>query len=77
MEQENFIITFGQQHTHRINNYTFDKDCVAVIRAETLQEAHDIAMDIFDEQFHRCSQELDFDLKGSIQWYPRGKYNVN
>ena len=29
---ERFIIPFGQDHAHRVNNYTFDKDSIAVIQ---------------------------------------------
>lgn len=73
----NFIITFGQRHTHRINNYTFDKDSVAIIEAETCNDAHDIAMDIFNEEFHKCISEEAYDISDKAKYFPRGKHKAN
>lgn len=74
---KNFIITFGQRHTHRINNYTFDKDSVAVIEAETINDAHDIAMIIFDKVFHQCVPEEKYDVEDWAEYFPRGKHKAN
>ena len=72
-----FIITFGQTHTHRVNNYTFDKDSVAIIKAETHKKAHDLAMEIFNKEFHNCYPEEAFDNGDNIKYFPRGKIEAN
>lgn len=72
-----FIVTFGQQHTHRINNYTFDKDSVAIIQAESHYKAHNIAMDIFNEKFHRCIPEEEYDIGDWAKYFPNGKHKAN
>lgn len=74
---KNFIITFGQLHAHRVEGYTFDKDSVAIIQAESHHEAHDIAMDIFKGIFHQCIPEEKFDTDDGIKWFPRGKHKAN
>jgi len=69
-----YYITFGQNHAHSVNGKTFDKDCVAEIKAETSWEAHKQAMDIFDKKFHNCHEESE--LERVIQYYPRGIIKV-
>lgn len=72
-----FIITFGQIHAHRVNGKTFDKDSVAVVKAESQNEAHEFAMDVFNKEFHHCIPEEEFDNSNSIQYFPRGKMEAN
>lgn len=74
----NFIITFGQNHVHRMDNdYIFNKDSVAIIKAESRNEAHNIAMNTFKGMFHQCISETNFDNEGWIKYYPRGKMKAN
>ena len=72
-----FIITFGQTYTHRVNNYTFDKDSVAIIKAETHEKAREIAFELFNDVFHNSFTEEEFDGKGLIKYFPRGKIEAN
>jgi len=72
-----YIITFGQDHAHRVNDTTFDKDCVAVVKAETEGEAHRWAMEAFDRKFHRCIPEEYFNEEGYAKHFPRGKFPAN
>ncbi len=65
-----FYITFGQIHTHSVNGKTFDKDCVAGIKAETRMDAHEKAMVIFKGVFHQVNTEPH------LEYYPRGIINV-
>jgi len=74
---DRFIITFGQKHAHRVNGTTFDKDSVAVIRAEDYEEARKLAFNFFDNKFHNCMTEEEFDDGNLIQYFPRGKFNAN
>lgn len=72
-----FIITFGQIHYHRVNGHTFDKDSVAVIKAEDHQKARSIAFDLFGNKFCTSYDEEKFDTKGYIEYFPRGKMEAN
>ncbi len=57
---KNFYITFGQEHAHRVNNHTFDKDSVGIIKARNESDARDIAFELFGQKFarYRASQVL-------------------
>ena len=69
-----YYITFGQIHVHSVNGKTFDKDCLAEIKAETNREAHDKAMKIFKGVFHNCHDESK--LPEIIEYFPRGIIEV-
>ncbi len=69
-----YYITFGQIHVHSIAGRTFDKDCLAVIEAETNGEAHTTAMEIFDGKFHNCYDESK--LPEIIEYFPRGVIKI-
>lgn len=68
-------ITFGQIHTHRCNNVTFDKDCVAVIECSSHKEGREEAMRIFNKLFHNSYSEKDWNNKW-LEFYPRGIINI-
>ena len=70
-----YYITFGQVHVHSVNGKTFDKDCLAEIEAETNEEAHKIAMEVFNERFHECHNAER--LNGILGYYPRGVIPLN
>ena len=40
---KNTYVTFGQTHVHSVNGKIFDKDCVAVIKANSKSEGRDLA----------------------------------
>lgn len=63
-------VTFGQNHIHRINGKTFDKDCVAV-----LYGTREDVFEIFEAKFcfEYTEEEFNFD---SMKYYPRGLINV-
>ena len=65
-----YYITFGQIHAHSVDGKTFDKDCVAGIKAKDKNEAHDRAMKIFDGKFHNVNDEPH------LEYYPRGIINL-
>ncbi len=72
----NYIITFGQEHTHSVNGITLDKDCVAVIEAPEHSSAHDRAMHLFNGVFHNCTPEKVFDESDRLKHFPRGKIKI-
>jgi hypothetical protein len=72
-----FIITFGQQHAHHVNGVTFDKDSVAVIKAENEALARAKARELFKNEYHNCTPEKQFDASNSLKWFPRGKLEAN
>lgn len=57
-------ITFGQDHTHRINGKTFDCDCVAEVDLPE-EEARQIFMPKF------CFSYTDLS-RVDLSYYPRG-----
>ena len=70
-----YYITFGQVHAHAIAGITYDRDCVAELEAETRQEAHQTAMEIFDGKFHQCVTEKECDEE-FMSYFPRGILKV-
>jgi len=64
---KNYYISFGQIHTHSVEGKTFDKNCIAVIKAESKSDAHNKAMDIFNGVFCFVYEE-----KPDMSFYPRG-----
>ena len=70
-------VTFGQIHVHRMNGKEFDKDCVAVIEAESAELGRIQAFRYFGYKF--CTSFYDKEWEEDIQmrYYPRGYINVN
>lgn len=66
-----YYITFGQIHVHSVNGKTFDKDCIAEIEAENMNEAHAYAMNVFDARFHQCvtAKQCNDEF---MSYFPRG-----
>jgi len=77
VERNRYIITFGQGHTHRVNNTTFDRNSVGVITANSYAEAREIAFELFGDKFFTVYDEKLFDESGNLKYYPRGKFKVN
>ena len=67
-------ITFGQVHVHSVNGKTFDKDCVAVIDAESKLEGRKIARELFDNKYFTSYTEFGDD---KLEYFPRGFLGVN
>ena len=68
-------VTFGQDHTHRVNGKTFDCDCVAVINHAD-DNGRELAFEIFGRQFCFEYSEERFN-HSSMHYYPRGLIEVN
>jgi hypothetical protein len=69
-------VTFGQDHTHRINGHTFDCDCVAVIECDNEEHGRNLAFEIFKNKFAFEYHEEKF-KESNMRFYPRGKIQVN
>ena len=69
------IVTFGQSHVHLVNGKIFDRDCVAVIHAPTIEKADALAFELFDGKFH---QHVDFDKwdHSAMKYFPRGYIDI-
>jgi hypothetical protein len=70
------FITFGQLHAHRVNKVTFDKDSVAVIKCDSYNHGRKLAFEFFDNKFHNCYDEKDFDPE-IMKYFPRGMIKAN
>ena len=64
-------VTFGQIHVHSVNGITFDKDCIARIKAKDFREGREKAMKYFGVKFGTSYQDNQWDEKSMI-FFPRG-----
>ena len=72
-----FYISFGQTHVHSKCGKTYDKDCLAEISGvHSEQEAHELAMLIFDGVFHNVYSEERIKKEGFMDYFPRGVIKV-
>ena len=70
-------VTFGQIHTHSVNNKTFDRDCVAVINCKDIAHGRELAFKFFGDKFfttYTGKEQMDRDV---ADFYPRGYIEVN
>lgn len=70
------FVTFSQNHIHRINGKTFDKDCVAVINHDKSDEGRKYAFEFFGDKFSFEYCEELFDMS-SLKYFSRGFLEVN
>ena len=66
-------ITFGQNHSHRVNGVTLDKDSIAVIDASSHEEGRNIAFELFGTKFATSYDNVD-DI---LHYFPRGLIEIN
>jgi len=72
------FITFGQEHVHRANKQTFDKDCVAVIECQSHANGRDIAFGLFSSKWCFSYEEEEIERKEKFMaFFPRGFINAN
>lgn len=69
-------VTFGYSHAHSVNGKNFDKDCVAVIEAESATAGREKAFELFNSQFCFEYPEEHFDFD-SLKYFPRGLIEVS
>lgn len=75
-QTHNFYITFGQSHAHHVNGYTFDKDSVAIIVAETENDARDRAFELFGPKWFTSYSEERWTPE-TAAYFPRGAVHVD
>lgn len=68
-------VTFGQGHVHNVNGKTFDKDCVAMLKAENYGEGRRKAFECFNNKFCTTYDESDI-TPGFMCFFPRGIIEV-
>ena len=71
----NIYISFGQSHTHRVNGYTLDKDCIAVIKCNDYNHGRELAFDFFGDKFSMSYTEDEIVPK--MHYFPRGFIYLN
>ena len=67
-----YYITFGASHTHVVNGYTFDKDSVGSVSAESYGKARELCFEEFGPRFSFLREE-----KPDMSFFPRGLHPVN
>jgi len=73
-----YYVTFGQVHAHRVNDYTFDKDSVAVIQAKDFADGRKIAFELFSNKWAFFYTEDDIEKDDNfMKFYPRGQHPAN
>ena len=71
------FVTFGQDHAHRVNGETFDKDCVAVIETEHQNDGRAVAFELFGPKFCMEYGEEYWNHETQMKWFPRGYIKAN
>lgn len=69
-------VTFGQEHAHRVNGSTFDKDSVAVINCDSPEHGRALAFELFGAKFCFEYHEDQFDHSNMV-YFPRGLIEAN
>ena len=64
------LVTFGQNHLHRIDDITFDADCVALVNGD-----REKVFEIFGEKWCFEYSEKEFDMD-NLTYFPRGIIEV-
>lgn len=64
-------VTFGQQHTHRVNGKTLDCDTVACYDADNASAGRQLAFDMFGAKFFTDYHDTQFKME-DLHYYPKG-----
>lgn len=70
-------VTFGQEHAHRANGNTFDKDSIAVIEAKNAEEGRNLAFELFGFKFGTSYPEESWKEAEMMSFFPRGYLKAN
>ena len=69
------FISFGQEHAHRVNGHTFDKDSIARINCESYKDGREKAFEFFGDKF-----AFDYsyeEIEKNLHFFPRGILDAN
>lgn len=72
----NYYVTFGQEHTHRINNKTYDCDSVLLVQAENEISARIELNKMFSGKWSSIYTEEFYWKKEMNNYFPRGILNL-
>lgn len=75
-ELKDYYISFGQVHTHSVNGITFDKDCLALISAESEQKAREKAFEYFGPMWFTSYDATKLTEEEVKRFFPRGIIKV-
>lgn len=67
-----FYVSFGQIHTHIMGDQMFDRDCIAEIRSESREEAHEKAFELFGYRW-----SMLYDNIPDMSYFPRGIIEIS
>lgn len=73
----NYYVTFGQEHTHRINNQTYDCDSILLVQAENVIIARIQLNKMFLGKWSSIYNEHSFRENNLLKYFPRGILNSN
>ncbi len=62
------FVTFGQEHTHKVNGVIFDKDCICEIPANNYDSGIEKVKETFGDKYSFTYKNVDAILK----FFPRG-----
>lgn len=71
----NHYVTFGQNHTHRVNGKTLDCDSVAMYKAKNYKEGREKAFEYFGGEFFTDYHANEFNME-DLEYFPRGIINI-
>jgi hypothetical protein len=69
-------VTFGQTHTHSVNNKTFDRNYVAVIKADSALQGREKAFEYFGDKFFTTYTDENWN-EDKLSFFPRGYIEIN
>lgn len=69
-------VTFGPEHTHRINGITLDCDSVACYEAINTQAGRQLAFDTFGDKFFTDYHDTEFKME-DLHYFPRGIIEID
>ena len=69
-------VTFGQEHTHRINGITLDCDTVACYDAINADAGRRLAFDTFGDKFFTDYHGDKFPME-DLHYFPKGIVNID
>lgn len=64
---KSYYFTFGQGHVHSLGGFTYDKDIVVEVSADSNAEARAIMFNYFGRKWG-----MQYDKKPDMKYFPRG-----
>ena len=64
---KSLYVTFGQTHAHAVNGKTFDKDCVCLVKAMSLDRCYEVIKEAFGQKY-----AMSYTSMPDLSYYPRG-----